>query len=104
MDELIEMEEIVDTDDGVRDNVTAGTGTSVEIGVGEGTLGGKEIVDGVGVIDSDGEDGTDVADSVLNSVIGVSRLIASSSVYGDPLGRRNDVSNDVSAPSGSASD
>ena len=103
-DELIEMEEIVETDDGVRDKVTVGTGTSVDIGVGEGTLGGKEIVEGVGVIDSEGEDGTDVADSELNSVIGVNKLTASSSVYGDPLGRRNDVSKDVSAPSGSASD
>ena len=95
---------MVDTDDGVRDSVTVGTGTSVEIGVGEGTLGGREIVDGVGVIDSEGEDGTEVADSVLTSVIGVRRVTASSSVYGEPLGRRNDVSNDVSAPSGSASD
>lgn len=104
MEELIEMEDMVDTDDGVRDNVTAGTGTSVDTGVGEGTLGGREIVEGVGVIDSDGEDGTEVADSELNSVIGVNKLIASSSLYGDPLGRRNDVSKDVSAPSGSASD
>lgn len=106
-DELIEMDEMVDTDDGVRDSVTLGTGTSVGTGVGEGTLGGKDIDDGVGVTDSEGEEGEEgigVADSELSSVIGVSRLTTSSSVNGDPLGRKNDVSNDVSAPSGSARD
>lgn len=54
-------------------------------------------------MDDEGEDGIVIDEGLLTSVMGVSRLI-SWDEYTEPLGRRKEVSNEVSGPSGSASD
>lgn len=82
---------------------TGRAGTSVDMGVGDGTLGGSDIEDGVGVIDDEGDEGIVTDDTELISVIGV-RRDTSWEEYTEPLGRKNDVSKEVSRPSGSAND
>lgn len=72
MEELIDTDETVDTEDGVR--MSVGTGASVDIGVGEGTLGGSETVEGVGVNDDEGDEGKVTEEAVLISVMGVSKV------------------------------
>ena len=93
IDERIDAEDTVDTLDGVRVRLTATD--SVDIGDGDGTLGVSETLEGVGVIDDDGDDGIVSDDGVLTSVIGVISVI-SCDENTEPLGRRNEVSNEVS--------
>ena len=101
IDERIDAKDTVDTLDGVRVRLTATD--SVDIGDGDGTLGVSETLEGVGVIDDDGDDGIVSDDGVLTSVIGVISVI-SCDENTEPLGRRNEVSNEVSGPSGNAWD
>lgn len=99
-EELIDTDETVDTLDGVLVSIEA-RGKSVGSGVGEGTLGSSEIVDCVGVSSGDADDDSDIGDEGLTSVIGVS-IESSSDDRGVSLGRRKDVSNELSGTSGSA--
>lgn len=100
-DELIDKDDTVDTLDGVLVSILA-RGKSVGSSDGEATLGSNDMVDCVGVSSSDADDDSDMGDDGLTSVIGVS--IDSSDDSGVPLGRKNDVSKDVSGPSASAID
>lgn len=97
-DERMETDEAAETEEAVRLRCRLGTAKLdlEDTGVGEGTLGGNDALDGVGVSDEEAEDR--VA-PVLTSVIGVSVEEGT-----ELVGRRNDVSNDASTPSGNASD
>lgn len=101
LDELMDTDDTVDIVDGVRLSVTAGSENSAWTGVGEGTLGSNERLDCVGVSSEDGGDGSVYGDDGLTSVMGVS-IADSSDDWGVPLGRRKDVSKEVSGPSGRA--
>lgn len=73
---------------------------SEETGVGDGTLGGNDTLEGVGVSDEDDEEGIDAEIGELTSEIGVRR--ESTDVVTEVVGLRKDVSYEKSGPSGRA--
>ena len=104
LDELIDTDDTVEIVDGVRESVTVTAGgKSRRTGTGVVTSGSSDMLDCVGVSSADVGDTSDTGDDGLTSVIGVS-IVDSSEDTGVPLGRRKEVSNDVSGPSGRACD
>ena len=99
-DDRIETEEILETEDGVLERLV--TEGSEEMGVGDGTLGGSETLDGVGVRDEEGEEGIETEIEELISEMGERRDM--SEVTTDVDGLKPDVSYEISGPSGRAWD
>ncbi len=96
-DGLADTRDTVEGDDGVR-VLTVGD-TSVSTGEGVGTEAGRDKVDGVGVTDEErdvGKDGVGVESSEIGDT--------NETLDPEVVGRRNDVSNEMSRPSGIAAD
>lgn len=101
-EEVIEIDDTLETEDGVRLRLRLITEDSDETGVGDGGLGGNESREGVGVREEDGEEGIVADIEELTSETGVRR--ERSDVTTELVGLRPDVSKEKSGGSGSAWD